>query len=62
MIALAGNARQINDASFSYARRQGRFDVIRGSNGYCGGDYPCPGPRGYGTPTGWGRPQGTAAL
>jgi subtilase family protein len=66
--ALAGNGKQINDASSLYAHADKLFDVIGGSNGYpnsgydCGGDYLCNAVPGYDGPTGLGTPNGLGAF
>jgi hypothetical protein len=38
------------------------YDVVGGSNGFCGGDYLCTGLRGYDAPSGLGTPHGLAAF
>jgi subtilase family serine protease len=60
MIARSG--RVIGNASRIYANPSALYDVVGGSNGYCGGDYLCTGKRGYDAPTGMGSPHGVAAL
>jgi subtilase family serine protease len=60
MIARSG--RVIGNASWIYAHRAAFYDVVGGSNGYCGGDYLCTGKRGYDAPTGMGTPHGVAGL
>ena len=62
VFGLAGNARTIKDASSLYARAGRFFDVVGGSNGYCGGDYLCTGVAGYDGPTGLGSPDGIAGF
>lgn len=62
VIGLAGNGKQINDASSIYAHASDLFDVVGGSNGFCGGDYLCTGVVGYDAPTGVGTPNGLAAF
>jgi subtilase family serine protease len=62
VVALAGNGRRINDASHVYSHRRFLFDVVGGSNGFCGDDYLCTGLRGYDGPTGLGTPNGAGAL
>ena len=42
--------------------RSGFFDVIGGSNGFCGGDYLCTALKGYDAPTGVGTPDGVKGL
>jgi subtilase family serine protease len=61
VVGLAGNGQMITTA-FPYGHRGGFFDVIGGSNGYCGGDYLCDAVRGYDGPTGVGSPDGIAGL
>jgi subtilase family serine protease len=62
--ALAGDGTRVNDASRLYARpaRTHLFDVIGGSNGFCGGDYLCTALPGYDAPTGLGTPNGVGAF
>jgi subtilase family serine protease len=62
VIGLAGNGSQLTDASSLYAHADGLFDVVGGSNGYCGGDYLCTGLAGYDAPTGLGTPNGIGAF
>ncbi len=62
MIGLAGNAGELDNASYLYAHRSGLADVVGGSNGFCGGDYLCRAKVGYDAPTGLGSPLGTSAL
>jgi subtilase family serine protease len=62
VIALAGNGRRIDNASFLYAHRGDLFDVVGGSNGLCGDDYLCTGVRGYDAPTGLGTPNGVGSF
>jgi subtilase family serine protease len=63
MIAMAGNATTIRDASGLYRARSGTVnDVVGGSNGFCGHDYLCTGLPGYDAPTGVGTPEGLGAL
>lgn len=45
-----------------YNRKSSFFDVVGGSNGFCGGDYLCTGLKGYDAPTGIGSPKGLAGL
>jgi subtilase family serine protease len=61
VVGLAGNGGSIAPA-FPYQHRQALFDVVGGSNGYCGGDYLCTAVRGYDGPTGLGTPHGAAGL
>jgi subtilase family serine protease len=61
VIGLADNGASIT-SEYPYAHRSGFFDVVGGSNGYCGGDYLCDAVRGYDGPTGLGTPRGTAGL
>jgi subtilase family serine protease len=60
MIARSG--RILSNASRIYAHNSALYDPVRGSNGYCGGDYLCTGKPGYDAPTGMGTPHGTGAL
>jgi subtilase family serine protease len=62
VFALAGNGRHINNASYLYAHPGHLFDVIGGSNGFCGDDYLCTGVRGYDAPTGLGTPNGIGSF
>jgi subtilase family serine protease len=59
--ALAGNATKV-DPSYPYAHRNHLFDVVGGSNGFCGRDYLCTGKKGYDAPTGLGTPNGAGAF
>jgi len=60
--ALAGNGRHVDDASRLYSHRQHLFDVVGGSNGFCGEDYLCTGLPGYDGPSGLGTPNGTGSF
>jgi subtilase family serine protease len=62
--ALAGNGKRVDDARGLYARsaKSHLFDVVGGSNGFCGDDYLCTGLPGYDAPTGVGSPNGTGAF
>lgn len=62
VIGLAGNGSQLSDASSLYAHADKLFDVVGGSNGYCGDDYLCTGLTGYDAPTGLGTPNGIGAF
>jgi hypothetical protein len=62
VFALAGNGRRIDNASFLYSHRESLFDVVGGSNGFCGDDYLCTGVRGYDAPTGLGTPNGIGSF
>jgi subtilase family serine protease len=62
VIGLAGNGSQLTDASSLYAHADKLFDVVGGSNGYCGDDYLCTGLAGYDAPTGLGTPNGIGAF
>jgi subtilase family serine protease len=62
VFALAGNGRRIDNASFLYSHRESLFDVVGGSNGFCGDDYLCTGVRGYDAPTGLGTPNGVGSF
>ena len=61
VVGLAGNGNSIT-AAYPYQHRSGFFDVIGGSNGFCGGDYLCTAVRGYDAPTGVGTPDGIKGL
>jgi len=61
VVGLAGNGTTIT-AAFPYQHRGGFFDVVGGSNGFCGGDYLCDAVKGYDAPTGVGTPDGTSGL
>ena len=61
VIGLAGNAATFTSA-FAYKHASSLFDVVGGSNGYCGGDYLCTAKKGYDGPTGVGTPNGAGAL
>jgi subtilase family serine protease len=60
-IGLAGNAATFTPG-FVYKHASATFDVVGGSNGFCGNDYLCTGKKGYDGPTGVGTPNGTGAL
>ncbi len=60
-IGLAGNADTFTTRHL-YRHASGLFDVVGGSNGYCGGDYLCTATPGYDGPTGMGSPNGIGAL
>jgi subtilase family serine protease len=62
VFGVAGNARSFNNASSFYNQGKDLFDVVGGSNGFCGGDYLCTGLAGYDAPTGMGSPNGTTAF
>ncbi|MET9046033.1 S53 family peptidase [Streptomyces sp. NPDC004362] len=70
VFGLAGNGKQINDASYLYAHADKLLDITSGSNGYptvggafdCGGDYLCNALPGYDAPTGLGVPNGLGAF
>ncbi len=61
VIGLAGNASTFT-AGFAYKHASALFDVIGGSNGFCGNDYLCTAVKGYDGPTGVGTPNGVGAL
>ncbi len=48
--------------AYPYRHRGGLFDVVGGSNGFCGHDYLCTGRPGYDAPTGLGTPRGAGAF
>ncbi|MBV9021189.1 MAG: S53 family peptidase [Ktedonobacteraceae bacterium] len=58
---LAGNASNINGASYAYSHTSSLNDVTSGSNGNCG-NYLCNAGPGYDGPTGLGTPNGTGAF
>jgi len=62
MIGLAGNGAQMDTPQHIYDNSSGLYDVVGGTNGYCGGDYLCRGKVGYDGPTGMGSPRGVSAL
>ncbi|EWM13071.1 LOW QUALITY PROTEIN: peptidase S8 and S53, subtilisin, kexin, sedolisin, partial [Kutzneria sp. 744] len=62
VIGLAGDGSRLTDASSLYTHADKLFDVVGGSNGYCGDDYLCTGLQGYDAPTGVGSPNGIGAL
>jgi len=62
MIGLAGNAGKLDSAAYIYGHRSGLYDVVGGSNGFCGRDYLCTGVKGYDGPSGLGSPRGLSAL
>jgi subtilase family serine protease len=62
VIGLAGNGSQLTDASSLYRHADNLFDVVGGSNGFCGDDYLCTGLQGYDAPTGVGSPNGIGAF
>jgi subtilase family serine protease len=59
MITRSGH--EIDGAGYIYAHSSALYDVVGGSNGYCG-DYLCTGKKGYDGPTGMGSPHGLGAL
>jgi subtilase family serine protease len=61
VIALSGHAGTVTPQKL-YAEPSAFFDVVGGSNGYCGGDYLCTGLPGYDAPTGLGSPNGTTPF
>jgi subtilase family serine protease len=61
VVGLAGNGNLLTPG-LVYQHRNAFFDVVGGSNGYCGGDYLCNAVRGYDGPTGLGTPKGSAGL
>lgn len=61
LVAKAGHPQTFTTAGL-YARRTQLWDVVGGSNGYCGGDYLCTGKAGYDGPTGLGTPRGLGAF
>jgi subtilase family serine protease len=63
VVGLAGNGKTM-DSAFPYHHLAGFFDVVGGSNGYCGSvhNYLCNGVKGYDGPTGLGTPHGSGGL
>ena len=61
---LAGNATTAaaSYASYPYAHSTALFDIVRGSNGSCGGSFLCTAVSGYDGPTGLGSPNGINAF
>jgi subtilase family serine protease len=60
VIALAGNAAQLPNASYLYAHAHALNDIVTGNNialTQCGGDYLCNAVPGYDGPTGNGTPR-----
>ncbi len=45
-----------------YHHKRRLYDVVGGSNGFCGGDYLCTAKKGYDGPTGLGTPHGLRAF
>lgn len=71
IVALAGNAAKTNGPQYVWAHRSQLFDVTKGNDVdaragvLCPVGYPkyvCTARRGYDGPTGWGTPNGIAAL
>ena len=60
-IGLAGNGTTFRTVSI-YNHSADLWDVVGGSNGFCGGDYLCTGKKGYDGPTGMGTPDGIRAF
>ena len=63
VVGLAGNGKTMSPG-YAYHHVGGFFDVIGGSNGYCGSlqNYLCNGVKGYDAPTGVGTPNGAKGL
>lgn len=61
LVARAGHARSFTTGNL-YAHRGSLYDVVGGSNGFCGGDYLCTAKKGYDGPTGLGSPRGLGAF
>jgi len=63
VVGLAGNGTTMT-SGFPYHHVSDFFDVVGGSNGYCGGvhNYLCNGVKGYDGPTGLGTPDGAGGL
>jgi len=45
-----------------YGNPAAYHDIVKGSNGYCLGNYMCTARQGYDAPTGWGSPKGLAPF
>ncbi len=61
VIALAGNAARLSNASYLYTHAYALNGIVTGSNAeltQCGGDYLCTAVPGYNGPTGNGTPRG----
>lgn len=56
------NGGSVSYGSNPYSNVTALFDVVSGSNGYCGGAYLCTGTPGYDGPSGLGTPNGTPAF
>ena len=56
------NGGSVAYGSNPYNRTPSLFDVLSGSNGYCGGAYLCTGTTGYDGPSGLGTPNRTTAF
>jgi subtilase family serine protease len=61
VIALAGHPSTVTPQKL-YAEPGAFYDVVGGSNGYCGDDYLCTGLPGYDAPTGLGTPNGVTPF
>jgi subtilase family serine protease len=63
VVGLAGNGKTMSPG-FPYNHVGAFFDVVGGSNGFCGTvhNYLCNGVKGYDAPTGIGTPNGSAGL
>ena len=61
MIGNAGNGASYRN-TIPYRKPGAFYDVVGGSNGFCGEDYLCTGVKGYDAPTGVGSPRGVAGL
>jgi subtilase family serine protease len=63
VVGLAGNGKTIAPG-YSYHHTGDFFDVVGGSNGFCGStfNYLCNGVKGYDGPTGIGTPDGASGL
>ena len=59
---LARNGSTINGPGRPYRHPEALFDVVSGSNGFCGGVYLCKAAPGYDGPTGLGTPNGWQAF
>ena len=61
MIGSKGNGSTYRPGQ-AYKKPWAFYDVIGGSNGFCGGDYLCTGLKGYDAPSGLGSPKGLNGL
>ena len=62
VIGLAGNGGIAPSYPYTHTHLHAFYDVMAGSNGFCGGTYLCTAKTGYDGPTGLGTPDGTSAF